>query len=44
MFSVMLLKAMPCVFQCGDGLNEMLEGTAKPIKPPDNQRIPLPKV
>ena len=38
------LKADIPAVQFSNALNEIFEGAAKPIKPPDNERIPIPDV
>ena len=38
------LKADILVIQLGNAFNEVFEGAAKPIKPPDNERVPIPDV
>jgi hypothetical protein len=32
------------VIQAGDGLDEVVEGTAEPVEPPDDQGVGLPDV
>ena len=38
------LEADVSVVQAGDGLDEMVEGTAEPVEPPDDQGVALPDV
>jgi len=38
------LKANLPVVKLGNAFNEIFEGTAKPIKPPDNEGVPVPDV
>jgi hypothetical protein len=36
------LKANVSVVQIGDPLNQVFEGSTKPVKPPDDKGIPIP--
>ena len=38
------LEGNTTILQRGDGLNKVLQRPAKPIKPPDNERISFPKM
>ena len=38
------LEGNTCALKRGDGLDEMLEGTAESIKAPDNERISFPQM